>query len=103
MARYFQLMARVFCVGAMIVIAAVASRQAYLRSTAEADVAEADEEPATMMMIRCETMHNRLQSRPLRLRMQKSGHALVVVSPELANASQYRDAGGSDSFMIAKL
>ncbi|AEI82112.1 hypothetical protein CNE_BB1p06920 (plasmid) [Cupriavidus necator N-1] len=63
MARYFQLMARVFCVGAIIVIAAIASRQAYLRSTAEADQADADEEPATMMMIRCETMHARLQSR----------------------------------------
>ncbi len=47
--------------GAIIVIVAIVSRQIYLRSAAETDVADADEEPPTMMLIRCETMHDRLQ------------------------------------------
>jgi hypothetical protein len=63
MAQYLHFMARAFCVGAIIVIVAIVSRQVYLRSTAEADLADADEEPATMMLIRCETMHDRLQNR----------------------------------------
>ncbi|SCU76468.1 conserved hypothetical protein [Cupriavidus necator] len=54
--------ARAFCVGAITVIVAIVSRQVYLRSAAEADVADADAEPATMMLIRCETMHDRLQN-----------------------------------------
>lgn len=64
MARHLQFMDRVFCVGAIIVVVAIASRQVYLRSAAEADVADADEEPATMILIRCETMHDRLQKEP---------------------------------------
>jgi hypothetical protein len=62
MARYLPFLARAICVSAIIVIVAIVSRQGYLRSTAEADLACADEEPATMMLIRCETMH-RLQNR----------------------------------------
>lgn len=61
MARY--LLARALGVGALIVIVAIVSRQVYLRSAAEAADAGADEEPATMMLIRCETMHERLQNR----------------------------------------
>ncbi|ODV43132.1 hypothetical protein AWV79_20255 [Cupriavidus sp. UYMMa02A] len=58
MARYLQFVARAFCVGAIIVIVAIVSRQIYLRSAAETDVADADEEqPPTMMLIRCKTMH----------------------------------------------
>ncbi|RDK04973.1 hypothetical protein [Cupriavidus lacunae] len=63
MARYLQFAARAFYVGAIIVIVAIVSRQVYLRSAAEAGIAGADEEPAAMMLIRCETMHNRLQNR----------------------------------------
>ncbi|SPS02524.1 conserved hypothetical protein [Cupriavidus taiwanensis] len=63
MARHLQLMARVFCVGAIIVIVAIVSRQVYLRSATKPDVAEAEEEPARMMLIRCESMHDRLQNR----------------------------------------
>lgn len=37
MASYFQLVARAVCVGVIIVIVAIVSRQVYLRSTAEAD------------------------------------------------------------------
>ncbi|GLC93974.1 hypothetical protein Tamer19_33820 [Cupriavidus sp. TA19] len=59
MARYLPFVARAFGVGAFIVIVAIVSRQIYLRNTAEA--ADADEDPATMMLIRCETMHERLQ------------------------------------------
>ncbi|MCO4865590.1 MULTISPECIES: hypothetical protein [Cupriavidus] len=62
MTRHLQFLARAFCVGVIIVIVAIVSRQVYLRSAAEADVADADEEPATMMLIRCETMHDRLQN-----------------------------------------
>lgn len=62
MARYLQFVARAFCFGAIIVIVAIVSRQVYLRSAAEADVADADEESPTMMLIRCETMHDRLQT-----------------------------------------
>ncbi|RDK05076.1 hypothetical protein DN412_38960 [Cupriavidus lacunae] len=57
------MLARAFGVGAFIVIAAIVSRQVYLRSAAEAADASADEEPATTMLIRCETMHGRLQYR----------------------------------------
>ncbi|AQV99276.1 hypothetical protein BJN34_35975 (plasmid) [Cupriavidus necator] len=63
MARYLPILARAFGVGAFIVIAAIVSPQVYLRSAAEAADAGADEEPATMMLIRCETMHERLQNR----------------------------------------
>ncbi|WP_354674995.1 hypothetical protein [Cupriavidus alkaliphilus] len=62
MARHLQFLARAFFVGAIIVIAAIVSRQVYLRSEAEADVADADAKPASWMLIRCETMHDRLQS-----------------------------------------
>ncbi|WP_427308844.1 hypothetical protein [Cupriavidus sp. H39] len=62
MARHLQFLARAFLVGAIIVIVAIVSRQVYLRSEAEPDVADADAEPATLMLIRCETMHDRLQS-----------------------------------------
>ncbi len=63
MARYLQFVAQAFCVGAIIVIVAIASRQVYLRTTAEADLADVDEEPATMFLIRCEAMHDRMQNR----------------------------------------
>jgi hypothetical protein len=62
MARYLQLVGRAVCVGAIILIVAIVSRQVYLRGTAEADVADAEEEPATMTLIRCETMRDRLQN-----------------------------------------
>jgi hypothetical protein len=62
MARHYQFLGRAFCVGAIIVVLAIVSRQVYLRSAAEAHEANADEEPATMMLIRCETMHDRLQN-----------------------------------------
>ncbi|AQV99389.1 hypothetical protein BJN34_36555 (plasmid) [Cupriavidus necator] len=61
MARHLQFLARAVCIGAIIVIVAIAFRQVYLRTTAEADVADADVKPAIMMLIRCETMHDRLQ------------------------------------------
>ncbi|WP_427308953.1 hypothetical protein [Cupriavidus sp. H39] len=60
MARHLQFLARTFCVGAIIVIVAIVSRQVYLRSAEEA-VADAGAEPATLMLIRCETMHDRLR------------------------------------------
>ncbi|MGT2455483.1 hypothetical protein ACU4GI_20535 [Cupriavidus basilensis] len=60
MSRYLPFVARAFGVGTFIVIVAIVSRQVYLRSAAEA--ADADEEPATMMLMRCETMHKRLQN-----------------------------------------
>ncbi|MBF6992528.1 hypothetical protein [Cupriavidus sp. IK-TO18] len=63
MARYLELVARAFGVGAVIVIAAIVARQVYLRSAAEAADIMADEEPTTMMLIRCEMAHERLQSR----------------------------------------
>ncbi|EON18880.1 hypothetical protein C265_15632 [Cupriavidus sp. GA3-3] len=44
-------------VGALIVIAAIVCRQVYLRSAADTADVGADEKPATMMLIRCETMH----------------------------------------------
>lgn len=62
MARYLPVLARAIGVGALIVIAAIVSRQVYLHSAAEAADAGADEEPATMMLIRCEAVHERLQS-----------------------------------------
>jgi hypothetical protein len=62
MARYLQFLARAICVGAIIVIVAIFSRQVYLWTAAEADAANAGQEPATMMLIRCETMHDRLQN-----------------------------------------
>ncbi|ODV40613.1 hypothetical protein AWV79_06010 [Cupriavidus sp. UYMMa02A] len=62
MARYLQFLARAICAGAIIVTVAIISRQVYLRTAAEADVADADVEFPTMMLIRCETMHNRLQN-----------------------------------------
>ncbi len=63
MARYLQFVARALCVSAIIVIVAIVSRQVYLRSAAETGMAGADDEPAAMMLIRCETMHDRLQNR----------------------------------------
>ncbi len=68
MARHLQFLARAFCVGAILVLVAIVSRQVYLRSAAEADVADAEEETATMMWIRCETMHDRLQNEQRSLR-----------------------------------
>lgn len=59
---HLQFLVRTLCVGAIIVIVAIVSRQVYLRSAAEAHIADADEESATMMLIRCETMHERLQN-----------------------------------------
>lgn len=63
MARYLQVVTRAFCVGAIIVLVAIGSRQEYLRTTAAADLAGADEEPATMFLIRCEAMHDCMQNR----------------------------------------
>ncbi|TPQ37066.1 hypothetical protein C2U69_17115 [Cupriavidus pinatubonensis] len=63
MARYLQFVARACCVSAIIVIVAIVSRQVYLRSAAEAGTAGEDEEPAAKMLIRCETVHNRLHNR----------------------------------------
>lgn len=63
MARCLTILARAVGVGAFIVIAAIVSRQVYLRSPAVDAGAGADEEPATMMLIRCETMHERRQNR----------------------------------------
>ncbi|MNT00576.1 hypothetical protein D3C72_1350130 [compost metagenome] len=61
MARYLQFAARAFSVGAIILIAAIVSRQVYLRA-AEVGIAGEDEEPAAMMLIRCETMHKRIHN-----------------------------------------
>ena len=47
---------------AFIVIVAIVSRQVYLRSAADACMADADEDPARMMLICCATMHARLQN-----------------------------------------
>ena len=55
MAPYLRIAIRALGVGAIIVIIAVVSRQVYLRVAADADLASADEEPAAMMLIRCET------------------------------------------------
>lgn len=63
MAPYLRIAVRALGVGAIIVTIAVVSRQVYLRVAAEADLVGADEEPAAMMLIRCETMHFRLQNR----------------------------------------
>ncbi len=62
MAPYLRIAVRVLGVGAIMVIIAVVSRQVYLRVAADADLAGADEEPAAMMLITCETMHHRLQN-----------------------------------------
>lgn len=83
MARYLQFVARAFGVGAIIVIAAIVARQVYLGSATEAGAADVDEDPARMMLIRCETMHARLQNQhssvdaedadePLRVRYRES-------------------------------
>jgi hypothetical protein len=50
-------------IGAILIIIAVVSRQVYLQVAAQADLAGAEEAPAAMMLIRCETMHHRLQNR----------------------------------------
>ena len=63
MARYLQFAARACCVGAIIVIVAMVSRQVYLRSDAEAGTAGEDEGSAAKMLIRCETVHSRLHNR----------------------------------------
>ncbi|AQV94185.1 hypothetical protein BJN34_09820 [Cupriavidus necator] len=84
MARYLQFAARACCVGAIIVIVAIPSRQVYLHNAAEADTVGANQEPATKMLIRCETMHNRLRNRtvPRTLRMLTSRDVLVAGSLE---------------------
>ncbi|MFJ4293526.1 hypothetical protein ACIP1U_27695 [Cupriavidus sp. NPDC089707] len=61
MARYLQFVVRALYVCAIIVIVSIVSRQVYLRSAVEVDVTDADKKPPTMMLIRCETMHDRLQ------------------------------------------
>ncbi|RDK07247.1 hypothetical protein DN412_27090 [Cupriavidus lacunae] len=63
MARYLQFVVRAFSVGAIIVIVAIVSRQVYLLNVAEAGTVGAEQEPATKMLIRCETMHSRLHNR----------------------------------------
>ncbi len=63
MAQYLQIATRAVGVGAVLVIVAVASRQVYLRVAAEAGIAGGEEDPAATMLIRCEAMHSRLQSR----------------------------------------
>lgn len=63
MAPYLRIAVRALGVGAVIVIIAVVSRQVYLRVASASDFAGADEEPAAMLLIRCETMHHRLQNR----------------------------------------
>ncbi|MDW3682404.1 hypothetical protein RA280_11715 [Cupriavidus sp. CV2] len=63
MAQYLQIAVRAFGVGAILVIVAVASRQVYLRVAAEAGIAGGEEDPAAIMLIRCEAMHSRLQNR----------------------------------------
>lgn len=52
MARYLQLVAWALGVGTFIVIVAIVSRQVYLRSAPEAADTGADDEPATLMLIR---------------------------------------------------
>jgi len=64
MGPYLRIAIRALGVGAIIVIIAVVSRQVYLRVAADADLASSDEEPAATMLIRCETMHYRLQNSP---------------------------------------
>jgi len=63
MGPYLRIAIRALGVGAILVIIAVVSRQVYLQVAAQADLAGADEGPAAMMLIRCETMHHRLQNR----------------------------------------
>ncbi|MDF3838245.1 hypothetical protein P3W85_35730 [Cupriavidus basilensis] len=65
MGQYLQVAVRAFGVSAILVIVAVASRQVYLRVAAEAGSAGGEEDPAAMMLIRCEAMHSRLQNRPV--------------------------------------
>jgi hypothetical protein len=63
MAQYLRIAVRALGVGAITVIIAAVSRHIYLRAAGEAESAGAEEEPAAMMLIRCETMHHRLQNR----------------------------------------
>ena len=63
MAQYLSIAVRAFCVGAIIVIIAVVSRQVYLQVAADDGFARPDQEPAATMMMRCEAMHSRLQNR----------------------------------------
>ncbi|KAF7962801.1 hypothetical protein AWV80_17545 [Cupriavidus sp. UYMU48A] len=63
MAPTLRIAVRALGVGALVVIISVVSRQVYLRIAADADVARADGEPVSKMLIRCETMHHRLQNR----------------------------------------
>jgi len=63
MARYLQLLARAFGVGTIVVITAIVARQTYLHCATEAGMAGVDEGRARMMLVRCETMHARLQNR----------------------------------------
>ncbi|MHA7685967.1 hypothetical protein [Cupriavidus sp. PET2-C1] len=65
MAQYLQIAVRAFGVGAIIVIAALVSRQVYLRVAAESGSAGGEEDPAATMLIRCEAMHSRLRNRPV--------------------------------------
>ena len=62
MGQYLQIAVRAVGVGAILGIVAVASRQVYLRVAAEAGSASGEEDPAAMMLIRCEAMHSRLQN-----------------------------------------
>ncbi|ODV43092.1 hypothetical protein AWV79_20270 [Cupriavidus sp. UYMMa02A] len=62
MAPTLRIVVRMLAIGAILVIIAVVSRQVYLQVTADADLAGAVEEPAEMMLIRCETMHHHLQN-----------------------------------------
>lgn len=63
MSRYLPFVARACCVGAIVVIVAIVSRQVYLLNAADAGSAGEDEAPAAKMLIRCETVHSRLHSR----------------------------------------
>ncbi|MFC4345255.1 hypothetical protein [Cupriavidus numazuensis] len=62
MAPYLRIATRALGVGAIVVIVAMVSRQIYLRIAEDAEMTGAEEEPARRMLIRCETMHQRLQN-----------------------------------------
>ncbi|MBP0624979.1 hypothetical protein [Cupriavidus consociatus] len=63
MAPTLRIVVRMLGIGAILVIIAVVSRQVYLQFAAQADLADAEEAPAERMLIRCETLHRRLQNR----------------------------------------
>ena len=66
MAPTLRIVVRMLGIGAILVIIAVVSRQVYLQVAAQADLADAEEAPAEMMLIRCETLHQRLENRQSR-------------------------------------